>query len=47
VQSDLADALDKAVGVLDEHRRKGETPWEGDMLVKVDLGLRLSRRGIS
>jgi len=43
VQSDLADALDKASGKLGVHREKGEAAWEGDMPVKVG---RLSSRVI-
>jgi hypothetical protein len=35
VQSDLADALDKASGVLRVHQKKGQAAWEGDMPVKV------------
>jgi hypothetical protein len=35
VQSDLADALEKACEVLGVHRQKGESAWEGDMPLKV------------
>lgn len=40
VQSDLADALEQACGVLGVHREKGESAWEGDMPLKVRLSLR-------
>ena len=43
VQSDLADALERAWGVLGVHREKGEAAWEGDMPVKVGRLFRVRR----
>lgn len=31
----MADALEQAIGKLGDHRRIGESSWEGDMPVKV------------
>lgn len=35
VQTDLADALDRAVAALGQHRHIGQASWEGDMPLKV------------
>jgi hypothetical protein len=35
VQDNLADALEKVLRVLQEHRKIGEQGWEGDMSVKA------------
>lgn len=35
MQDDLADALEKALRVLQVHRKIGEQGWEGDVPVKA------------